>query len=74
VVPRSPADYAGLRNGDVVVGADGVEVKHTKDLLLAISKVQVGGSVRLAINRMGRTGTLDVRPSETPPIQNVDGR
>jgi len=74
VVPRSPSDYAGLRNGDVVVEADGVEVKHTKDLLLAISKVQAGGSVRLAINRMGRTGTIDVRPSEAPPIQNVDGR
>jgi serine protease Do len=74
VVPRSPADYAGLHNGDVVVGADGAEIKHAKDLLLAISKVQVGGSVRLAINRMGRTGTLDVRPSEAPPIQNVDGR
>jgi len=74
VVPRSPADYAGLRNGDVVVGADGAEVKHTKDLLLAISKVREGGNVRLAINRMGRAGTLDVRPSETPPVQNVDGR
>ena len=74
VVPRSPADYAGLRNGDVVVGADGAEVKHTKDLLLTISKVEPGGSVRLAINRMGRTGTFDVRPSETPQVQNVDGR
>ena len=74
VVPRSPADYAGLRNGDVVVGADGAEVKHTKDLLLAISKVREGGNVRLAINRMGRAGTLDVRPSETPPVQNIDGR
>ena len=74
VVPRSPADYAGLRNGDVVVGADGAEVKQTKDLLFAISKVQPGANVRLAINRMGRTGTLDVKPSDTPPVQNVDGR
>ena len=74
VVSRSPAEYAGLRNGDVVVGADGAEVKHTKDLLLAISRVQAGGSVRLAINRMGRMGSLDVKPSEAPPIQSVDGR
>ncbi len=74
VVPRSPADFAGLRNGDVVVGADGNEVKHTKDLLLAISKVDAGATIRLDINRMGRRGGLDVRPSEAPPVQRSDGR
>ena len=74
VMPRSPADYAGIRNGDVVVGADGREVKHTKDLLFAISKAAAGGSVRLEVNRMGRKGALDVRPSEAPPVQRYDGR
>ena len=74
VVPRSPADFAGLRNGDVVVGADGTEVKHTKDLLLAISRVGEGGTVRLEINRMGRRGPLEVRPTEGQPIQSTDGR
>ena len=74
VVPRSPADHAGLRNGDVVVGADESEVKQTKDLLLAISRVRPGGSIRLGINRMGRTGTLDVNPSESPPLQETEGR
>ncbi len=74
VVPRSPADFAGLRNGDVVVGADGNEVKHTKDLLFAISKVGEGATIRLDVNRMGRRGGLDVRPSEAPPVQRSDGR
>jgi len=74
VVPRSPSDFAGLRNGDVVVGADGNEVKHTKDLLVAISKVADGGSIRLDINRMGRKGSLDVKPSESQPVQQMDGR
>ncbi len=74
VVPRSPADYAGIRSGDVVVGADGGEVKHTKDLLLAISRVGAGGSVRLEVDRMGRRGSLDVKPSEAPPVQTADGR
>ena len=74
VVPRSPADHAGVRNGDVVVGADGGEVKHTKDLLLAISKAAAGGVVRLEVNRMGRKGALDVRPSEAPVVQPYDGR
>ena len=74
VVPRSPSDYAGLRNGDVVVGADGNEIKHTKDLLLAISKVVAGGSIKLDVNRMGRKGSLDVKPSDTQPLQQMNGR
>jgi serine protease Do len=74
VVPRSPSDHAGLRNGDVVVGADGNEVKHTKDLLVAISKVAAGGSIKLDLNRMGRKGSLDVRPSDSQPVQQMDGR
>lgn len=72
VVPRSPADYAGLRNGDVIVGAAGNEVRHTKDLLVAISKVRPGDNLRLDINRLSRRGTVDVRPSETPPVQQAD--
>ena len=74
VVPRSPAEFAGLRNGDVVVGADGAEVKHTKDLLMAISKAAMGGKVKLEINRAGRKGALDVSPAEAPPVQAYDGR
>jgi serine protease Do len=74
VVPRGPADHGGVRNGDVVVGADGGEVRHTKDLLLAISKVGAGGSIRLEVNRMGRKGALDVRPSESQPVDASDGR
>jgi serine protease Do len=74
VEPRSPADFAGLRNGDVVTGADGNDVKHTKDLLLAISKVAAGGTLRIDVNRVGRNGTFDVKPSEAPPIQRANGR
>jgi S1-C subfamily serine protease len=74
VVPGSPAQHAGLRSGDVIVGADGNEVKHTKDLLFAISKVQAGGSVRLDVDRMGNRGYLEVRPSESAPLGRSDMR
>jgi len=74
VVPRSPADFAGLRSGDVIVGADGSEVRHTKDLLFAISKVELGGTLRLDVNRMGSRGPLDVRPTEAAPMRRSDGR
>jgi S1-C subfamily serine protease len=74
VEPRSPADFAGLRNGDVVTGADGNNVKHTKDLLLAISKVAAGATLHIDINRLGRTGTVEVKPSEARPTPRADGR
>lgn len=74
VVPGSPAESGGLKNGDVITGADGTEVKHTKDLLLAISKVQAGGSIHLAIDRFGSAGNLSVRPSEAPSARPYDGR
>ncbi len=74
VVPGGPADHAGLRSGDVVVGADGNMVKHTKDLLQAVSRTQPGGSLTLGINRTGRTGSLDVRPNEAPPVRSDYGR
>lgn len=74
VVPRGPADYAGLRSGDVIVKADGAEVNHTKDLLLAISKASPGGAVRLEINRLGRAGVIEVRPSDAPQARISGGR
>jgi serine protease Do len=74
VEPRSPAEYAGIRNGDVVVGANGDEVKRTKDLLLAISRVGAGGSIRLEVDRMGKRGSIDVRPAESRPVQPFYGR
>jgi S1-C subfamily serine protease len=74
VVQGSPAEYAGLRSGDVIVGADGSVVKQTKDLLFAISKVGPGSAIRLDIDRNGSKGTLGVRPTEAPRIQRADGR
>ena len=74
VVPRSPADAAGLRSGDVIFEADGSEVKHTKDLLMAISRVDIGNSIRLEVDRVGSRGSLVVRPSEAPRVERSDGR
>ncbi|MDG6974828.1 MAG: trypsin-like peptidase domain-containing protein [Nitrososphaerota archaeon] len=73
VVPRSPADFGGVRNGDVIVGADGSEVKHTKDLLVAISRAKQGGTIRLDVNRLGRRGTLEVSPTVSPPVRPLYG-
>ncbi|MDA4124933.1 MAG: trypsin-like peptidase domain-containing protein [Thaumarchaeota archaeon] len=69
VTPGSPASVGGLRSGDVIISADGAEVRHTKDLLFALSKIPPGGFVGLDINRMGSTGRLSLKPSESPELR-----
>lgn len=73
VTQGSPASMAGLRSGDVVIGADGAEIRHTKDLLFALSKVPPGGSIGLDINRMGSLGRFQVRPAESREVQRFGG-
>lgn len=74
VVQGSPAAVGGLRVGDVIVGASGRTVDHTKDLLYAISLVQTGQVLELNVNRSGNVGALNVRPAENPSIRNLEGR
>jgi len=74
VVPNSPAHAAGLRAGDVVMAAGGRDVAHTKDLLLALSEVQPGGSIELGVSRMGSRVQMRVRPSEAAVAQRFGGR
>jgi len=67
LVEGSPAHRAGLRSGDSIVEAGGTEVKHTKDLLFALSKVAEGSTIELEVERMGNRLRLQVRPTEAPP-------
>jgi len=64
LVQGSPAHLAGLRAGDVIIAADAAEVKQTKDLLLAISKVAEGETMNIEVDRRGTTLMLRVRPAE----------
>ncbi|MBI3859034.1 MAG: trypsin-like peptidase domain-containing protein [Thaumarchaeota archaeon] len=73
VVPGGPSDRAGLRSGDVVVGAESHRVERTKDLLLVLSKVGLGAIVNLDVNRMGSIGRVQVRPAESPLLRRFEG-
>jgi serine protease Do len=72
LVEESPAYDAGIRVGDVIVGADSTQVNHTKDLLKALSRVPSGSELQLSINRMGSLIRVPVRPEERrPPMEPV---
>jgi len=69
----SPADEAGLRRGDVVVGVGDGEVKKMRDLLTALQTAGVGDGVRLVVIRFGRRYEVSARLEEAP-VQVVERR
>ena len=66
VTPDSPADEAGLRQGDIVIAVDGEEVASMADLAGRIGTRQPGDRVELEVVRAGETITLDVELAEAP--------
>jgi serine protease Do len=62
----SPADEAGLREGDVITSIDGRTIGKMKDLLSELSRNSVGASVHLSILRSGREREVSLRLLEMP--------
>ena len=58
VMPGSPADRAGLREGDVITTINGRPVRGSSELRNAVGLLRVGSRVTLEIVRQGRTRTL----------------
>lgn len=66
VSPGSPAERAGVREGDIIVGLGENEVRGTDELLGLLDETAIGRDLRLRVLRGNLGMTLTVRPSETP--------
>ncbi|MGZ3615170.1 MAG: DegQ family serine endoprotease, partial [Thermodesulfobacteriota bacterium] len=64
VVPGSPAEKAGIEQGDVIVEFDGKEVASSKDLPLIVSSTPVGKSVTIKLSRNGKLFDRQVKVGE----------
>jgi serine protease Do len=60
VVHNSPADHAGIRTGDVIVGYEGKEINNPNDLPFLVASTAVGKTVPLSVLRDKNETTLRV--------------
>jgi S1-C subfamily serine protease len=66
VVPRSPADRAGLRPEDVIVEVDGAALADVSDLQRLMVAERIGEPLRTLVVRGGETLELELTPRELP--------
>jgi serine protease Do len=77
IVEESPAEKAGLRGRDVIVGIDGVNVNTPAELIERIRKLPPNSWIGLRVLRLGAERQIDVRlgerPAEGGPLKLVRG-
>lgn len=66
VIPGSPADKAGIVEGDIILEADGVKLDETKSLANLVRAKQVGNAMALKILHKGQEQTVTVKLEEAP--------
>jgi serine protease Do len=65
-LPGGPADLAGLRRGDIIVGIDGQQMGWAADLQETIAATRPGTTVEMEIWRDERLQTLHIRVGKQP--------
>ena len=64
VEPQSPADKAGLMQGDTLVALDGTATKSLEDLYSGLRKIKVGASQTVKVIRAGEVKEFPVTVGE----------
>jgi serine protease Do len=64
VVPASPAEKAGIEQGDVITEFDGKTVTDSRDLPKIVASTPVGKTVEVKISRDGKTTERQVKLGE----------
>jgi len=64
IEPQSPADKAGLMQGDTLVALDGTVTKNLEDLYAGLRKIKVGASQTVKVVRAGEVKEIAVTVGE----------
>lgn len=66
VMPKSPAESAGLKTGDLILGVNGKPVKDPRHLQRIIAETEIGKSIELIIMHDKARRTVKVQVGEMP--------
>lgn len=66
VMPKSPAEAAGLKTGDLILGVDGKPLKDPRELQRIIAETEIGQAIELTILRDKARRTVKVQVGEMP--------
>ena len=72
VTKGSPAEAAGIKRGDVIVGFDGKQINEVHSLPPLVAATPIGKEVPVTILREGKEQTLEVRVGQMPG-QRMEG-
>ncbi len=61
VTPGGPADKAGVKGGDVIVGLGGKPVKDLRSYMLIMSTQKKGGTIAVEVQRKGKKVKLEAK-------------
>lgn len=70
VVTGGPAEKAGLKEGDLIVSADGAPTRTAEELASAVGRNRPGTTLRLSYVRAGQRAEVDVKLAERPPAND----
>jgi serine protease Do len=73
VTPNSPAAKAGIKQGDVVVGAGGHPIKNLNDLPRRVAAAPLGQKFDMTIRRDRKESTIAATIAEMPESQQQAG-
>jgi len=66
VSPNSPAQKAGLQSGDVILSINGTPVEERNQLVMNVSMMNAGQTVKLKVFRDGQTREVTAQVGELP--------
>src|SRR5438876_1893158 len=73
VVPKSPAEKAGSKTGDVITAVNRKKISDARELRLMIGSMAPGIKVQIEVNREGQSKNVNVELVEMPPGEAEQG-